>query len=466
MTIAGSAELERAVGAAVQRVRDAGERVIVGCSLDVPPVEDALTLTGQWQSAGHGFFWERPADRLAIAAGGATAVVCAEGPNRFEAVSAQCRAWRERIVSVGEAPVRPLFVGGFAFADHATGQGAWAGVPAARMVLPRWVVVQEGARATLTVNVTVERALAGAELAQEVGRTIAAFDRGCGTDEPEAMPSGRPCYETEAVPSVARWQDAIVQAIADIRSGHLQKLVLARSCRVRSSVPFNCARVAGRLRETHPACTTFWIRSPEGDFVGATPELLVRQAGEVVCTQAIAGSSARGDSAAEDRALGNALMTSAKERAEHQVVVRALAEALAPLCRSVDVGGEPQILPLAHVQHLVTRLRGRLARAHGVLDVVARLHPTPAVGGFPRAAALANLRDREQMERGWYAGPIGWTRGDADGEFAVALRCALVRGAEAVLYAGAGIVAQSEPHAELAETRLKFQALLSALTEC
>ena len=326
--------------------------------------------------------------------------------------------------------------------------------------------MQQGAQATLTFNLAVDRAMAVADIAQEFGREIAAFDASSDHRAREAAPSVRAPCETEAVPSVVEWQHAVGQTVADIRRGALQKLVLARSCRVRSSAAFNCARVVRRLRGSHGTCTTFWIRSPEGDFVGATPELLVRQTGEVVRTQAIAGSIARGVTAAADRVLGDAMARSGKECAEHAVVVRALREALAPLCRSLEVAPAAQVLPLAHVQHLLTTLEGRLAGRYGVLDVVARLHPTPAVGGYPREAALTMLRERETIDRGWYAGPIGWTRGEAEGEFAVALRCALIRGGEAVLYAGAGIVADSDPEAELAETRLKFQALLSALREC
>ncbi len=466
MSIAGSAELRHAIDAAVQHVRAAGEPVVVSCSVDVPPVEDPLVLVGRWEPSGHGFFWQRPADHMAIVAGGATAVACAAGPSRFQALSTQCRSWRERIVCVGTAGLGPLFVGGFAFADHATDRGPWSGFPAGRMLLPRWALVQQGAQATLTLTLAVDRAMTVADIAREFGRAIAVFDAGswAGRHEPERPE--RPRYETQAVPGVAEWQHAVGRTVDDIRQGHLQKLVLARSCRVRSSAPFHCARVVRGLRRSHETCTTFWIRSPEGDFVGATPELLLRQAGEVVRTQAIAGSIARGDTAAADRALGDALARNPKECAEHAVVVGALRETLAPLCRSLVVAPAPEVLPLAHVQHLMTTLEGRLAGPQGVLDVVARLHPTPAVGGFPRPAALARLRERETMDRGWYAGPIGWTRGETDGEFAVALRCALIRGAEAVLYAGAGIVAESDPQAELAETHLKFRALLSALMEC
>ncbi len=191
----------------------------------------------------------------------------------------------------------------------------------------------------------------------------------------------------------------------------------------------------------------------------------MRLEGRVAYLAAIAGSIARGTTPGADGALARALLASAKDRHEHELVVRAIRDSIAPLCDRLDVPEAPQVLALANVQHLLTPITAHLAARCRLLDLVDRLHPTPAVAGHPRAAALHELRERERIERGWYAGPVGWMNLDGDGELAVAIRSALLSGNQATLYAGAGIVAGSDPEAELAETRLKLQPLLSALME-
>ena len=199
--------------------------------------------------------------------------------------------------------------------------------------------------------------------------------------------------------------------------------------------------------------------------LGATPERLVRLAGRRVDTAAVAGSAARGRSPEEDARLARALSESKKEQAEHAVVVRALRAALEDLCAELTLPEAPRLLRLDGIQHLETPLVATLRGSPHVLDLVARLHPTPAVGGSPREAALAWLAAREQLERGWYAGPLGYVDASGGGEFFVALRSALLRAGEARLFAGAGVVEGSTPEAELRETRLKLRALLAPLLE-
>jgi isochorismate synthase len=178
---------------------------------------------------------------------------------------------------------------------------------------------------------------------------------------------------------------------------------------------------------------------------------------------ALAGTSARGATPAEDERLGQALLASPKERTEHAVVVRALRAALAEQCTDVTAPGTPRLFRVRNVQHLLTPLSGRLRPGRGALDLVTALHPTPAVGGAPRATALDLIRRWEGLDRGWYAGPVGWVDRHGQGEFAVAIRSALLRGPEASLYAGCGIVADSDPEAEFSESVLKLRPMLAAL---
>jgi isochorismate synthase len=220
-----------------------------------------------------------------------------------------------------------------------------------------------------------------------------------------------------------------------------------------------------------PDCTTFAVPElepgrpePVGELVGATPELLVAKRGREVLAIPLAGSAPRYGDPERDAASAAGLLASRKDREEHALVVEDVAAALEPLCEALDHPHEPEPLGTANVWHLSTPFRGRLrSSVRSVLDLVAALHPTAAVGGSPREAARAALAELEPIDRGWYAGPVGWVDADGDGRWAIALRCAELTGTTARVFAGAGIVADSDPAAELEETERKFRALLDAL---
>jgi isochorismate synthase len=198
-------------------------------------------------------------------------------------------------------------------------------------------------------------------------------------------------------------------------------------------------------------------------FVGATPERLIQARNGQIHTMALAGSARRGETEEEDVQIGTELLQSGKNNSEHAIVVAMMREALKKHCTHVHISVAPQLLKLKNVQHLKTTISGELIPGRCMLDIMADLHPTPAVGGFPQQAALEAIRNIEKLHRGWYAGPLGWIGASGHGEFAVALRSALIDGKEARLFAGCGIVADSEPQAEFAESCLKFQVMLRAL---
>jgi isochorismate synthase len=219
------------------------------------------------------------------------------------------------------------------------------------------------------------------------------------------------------------------------------------------------------LRERFPACTLFAVGEGDAVFLGASPERLIRVEGERVETAALAGTAPRGGSQAADRALGEALCDCRKNGAEHAAVVDYLKSVLADCCDGVEVAAEPTLLRTRTVQHLCTELKARRRGGSPVslLELVSRMHPTPAVGGAPRDMALRWLAAHEGIDRGWFAGPVGYLQSQGDGEFAVALRSALVRGRSATAWAGAGIVEGSEPRAEFTETELKLRTVLGPL---
>jgi isochorismate synthase len=222
--------------------------------------------------------------------------------------------------------------------------------------------------------------------------------------------------------------------------------------------------LAHRLRAVDPDAYTFAAPTERGVVVGASPELLVSRNGGEVRSNPLAGSAPRSGDAEEDRANAEALVASAKDRQEHAIVVDAVAETLRPFCQELTWDPEPVLRETPNVWHLSTRFRGVLRDpAVTALDLVAELHPTPAVAGEPTDAALDTIAELEPFGRGRYAGPVGWVDANGDGEWAIALRCAELRGDRAILYAGAGIVVGSEPEKEFDETERKFRAFLDAL---
>jgi salicylate biosynthesis isochorismate synthase/menaquinone-specific isochorismate synthase len=270
-------------------------------------------------------------------------------------------------------------------------------------------------------------------------------------------------YRISSAQPPERYVDAVAEARKRIRAGELEKVVLAREVRVEADSPFHPAAVFDALRAGYPSCFCFCVGSREAAFVGASPELLVRREGAGLSTVALAGSTRRSADPSVDDHLGQRLLQDTKERSEHAIVARRVERALAPISVWVAAAAEPSLVKVANIQHLATPVRAQLAQPRSAIELAGVLHPTPAVGGEPwqRARELMAL---ERLDRGWYAGPLGWMDATEDGELCVAIRCALLAGRTAHCYAGVGVVADSEPEAELAETEVKLGALLPALT--
>ena len=291
------------------------------------------------------------------------------------------------------------------------------------------------------------------------GRTwvteVGPADRAGGGFPASPLPALRP-------PDRGAWSAAVHEALARIDDGRLSKVVVARELTVDVGRPLDVATVVGRLRHEQPACFTY----AAGPFVGASPELLARRRGADVVSRPMAGTVAQGGSADEDHRLVAAMASSAKEQAEHRLVVGDVEAKLGALCAGRCRAEGPEVVRLSTVAHLATTVQGRLLKpAASALAVAVRLHPTPAVAGVPGPAALAAIAELESFDRGLYAGPVGWMDSRGDGDWAVALRSATLDGTRARLVAGAGIVAGSEADAEWEETEAKLAAMRSALTE-
>jgi menaquinone-specific isochorismate synthase len=281
-------------------------------------------------------------------------------------------------------------------------------------------------------------------------------------DEASPAPAEPSRFEVVALPAPSAWTAAVAEARDRIVAGELTKAVLARQLVITTDEPVDRSGLLGRLRRTFPTAILFAV---EG-FLGASPELLVGRMGDVVRAHPLAGTAARASDPTADARLAAQLLASDKDRGEHRITIDWLLDRLLDVCSYVDAEPEPSIVTLANVHHLGTLVEGRLsAPAASVLELVAALHPTPAVGGDPQDRALAVIAELEPEGRGRYAGPVGWVDGAGNGQFAVGIRSAQVSGTQVRLMAGVGVVADSDPVAELAETRAKFSALLNALLQ-
>ena len=352
----------------------------------------------------------------------------------------------------------PLWVGGMAFSDQAAPGGVWSSLPPALLTMPELLIARSGDRHLLTVCALAGPGRDPAAVRDRVAARLASLRE---QPLPPLDPApGAPAQVSSAQPP-ASYERAVADAVETIRSGRVKKLVLAREVRVTTPAAHSAGSLFGALREAFGSCFCFCVGTPEAAFVGASPELLVRRSGAVAATVALAGSARRSADPAVDDHLGEQLLHSDKDRSEHAIVAERIERRLAPVSVWVERAAEPVVIRVANIQHLATPVHAQLADSRSVLELAELLHPTPAVGPEPRGAENERLiTELEQLDRGWYAGPVGWMDAVEDGEFCVALRSALLRDRTAHLYAGAGIVADSDPASELAETEIKLGALL------
>lgn len=316
-----------------------------------------------------------------------------------------------------------------------------------------------GAAAAFVVpEVVVGRAADGTRWLTTIGVGAAAHDAELlAPEEREPRPSR---FDVAGVQDVDAWKATVADATKRIDAGDFDKVVLAREVRVTADVALPRLALLHRLRRAFPGCFTFAV----GELVGASPELLVSRAGDTVRAHPMAGTTPRGGDPTTDARMAASLLASTKDREEHQITIDMVWETLLPFSSYVDSEPEPSIVAVANVQHLATMVEGRLSHPPAsVLELVAALHPTPAVAGWPVAPALEYIAANEGIDRDRYAGPVGWVDAAGNGTWAVGIRSAIVDGAAARLYAGVGVVADSDPSAELAETEAKFQAVLSAI---
>lgn len=445
----------------IQEVARRPASILISVTMRIPYV-DPLAMFSRAR-ADERIFWEQPSSRLSMAAVGVAHRLVGHGGERFTQIT---EGWRDILASAlveepdGTPRPGPVCLGGFSFDPAHHVDPRWCGYGDALLVVPIYLVVSSGGSSWLTTTASVAPDSDASDLAVALDDGLRDLPVGgdvdwCSEEEPAAR------VEDESRADL--WKEAVGAVIKQIRQGMIQKLVLARQVRLRASAPLDPGAALRRLRSGYGDCTLFAFARGGRCFLGATPERLVRMEGARVQTACLAGSAARGASEEEDRALGEALLADGKERHEHALVVGALRDALMPICDELAISDTPSLFRTRNIQHLYTPLEGVLSDGASALELVERLHPTPAAGGLPRDGALALLRRYEMFDRGWYAGPVGWVDRRGSGEFVVAIRSALLARNEATLYAGCGIMADSDPEREYVESNLKLRPMLWAL---
>jgi menaquinone-specific isochorismate synthase len=433
-------------------------------SLATPCHEVTLSAFLSHAKGGPRFYWESSRDALAYAGAGVAVELSGWGASRFDRIADQARALFDGAVlrQIDSPLARPRLFGGFAFQPDYVPDQIWADFPPAQFVLPHFQLVRSGREAWLTINAQVEP---GDDIDRLIPDLAAALDARRVAIETDVAARAEPAAldHVALLTGPDDWWPAVDALTAQMRAGWLDKVVLARAIEARFVGQPDLDHALAYLAGRYPGTYRFLYEPRAGHaFYGATPELLLRVEGQSLHTMALAGSAPRGLTPADDARFGEALLGSAKDRHEHNIVVDALQDALKRWSSRVDTGGT-ELLKFSNIQHLYTPVQATLKQAYGVLPLLAALHPTPALGGQPRAAALKAIAEVEPVTRGWYAAPIGYLDATLDGAFAVAIRSAVVDPRRAWLYAGCGLVAQSVAQNEWDETALKFKPMLESL---
>ncbi len=421
-----------------------------------------LPFRGLPTGLGDFLYWARPGEDHHLL-GVDTAMLCtAQGVRRFEELGAKLSTAKDSWFHTDPdgTGFSPILFSGFAFAP---GNGS-ASLPNASLRLPLATLQRKEMARALTFSWHKERGTdtalildewkrAARQLVQAVVRPLA------------PPPAANSLHRLKVKPDDDAWLKRVGKAVDAIQSGVMEKVVLTRRLKVAAPRRFDPARLMTILSYRYPGCVLLAQADKQGVAVAATPERLVGLKDGQVSSDALAGTLRRDPEEAKDQMLGAALKQSAKDLHEHRLVVDQIIRRLSPLCTGIKAATAPRLLQLRSLQHLWTPVTAVAKPGVNLLDLAANLHPTPAVGGVPREAALAWLAENEEERFGWYTGAFGWMTPSGDGDLSVVLRCAYLHDVYAELSAGAGIVADSNPMSELEETDLKFQAMLEALED-
>jgi len=441
---------------------------IVSISQEIYPLDPLAVLQEIGEPCQRHFYFEKrdpiSGKSFAIAALDSATHLTVAGTERFALAQNFIQSCLARTITIGTERLPfsgPHFFCSFAFFDENVATNSY--FPPGTVFLPKWQITRLKDSCTIVANAIINKDINVKKVTEQLWQS---FDKLESKKYQRITTSSNSLISLKQIPvkDSAHFKTSVKSALKLIESQYFSKIVLSQAINVISPTPFSLIDSLNNLRLTYPGCYVFSTSNGKGqNFIGASPERLISIHNNQLVTDALAGSAPRGKSEVEDANLGKGLLNSEKDLREHQVVIDFIVDRLSKLGINPDFSPVPRLLQLSNIQHLWTPIRARIPREIHLLKILAQLHPTPAVAGVPRDVALQQIRGCESCDRSLYAAPLGWIDRTGNGEFAVGIRSALIDGDRAILYAGAGIVAGSEPEKELAEIQLKLQALLNAL---
>ncbi|WP_318617678.1 isochorismate synthase [Sporosarcina sp. YIM B06819] len=406
------------------------------------------------------FYWQNADKTMTLVGIGHATVLTSEGVNeRFAHISSAWNTLRAALIKE-EKDMEPVLFGGFSFDPKSVKEAEWKIFPSAYFVVPSFQLIIKNGKTSISINLVTE----SCEAAEEFEQLREERDRLIHIAQVED-------FNLLAKPTVVSIEeiakDDYMQAVADvtekINNGEAEKVVIARSVQLNFDNEVPAVTALHHISNEQQESYHFGLQKDGQLFFGATPERLIEISAGRAYSACVAGSIKRGKSAAEDRAFGEELLEDHKNREEHQYVVNMISQVFQTFCTNITMPKVPKLMKIRDIQHLFTPIEGQVEQGTDIFSLVQALHPTPALGGVPTNVSMDMIRSEENMDRGYYAAPIGWTDTAGNGEFAVAIRSALLDGDRAYLYAGGGIVADSDPDQEYDETWVKFRPVMRAL---
>ncbi|WP_110927340.1 isochorismate synthase [Bacillus massiliglaciei] len=462
MAISEETEQIHGLASAIQKAKELNGPVLFS---HVKKIECTNPLSfyqaGRERYAGERFFWQDPAKSITITGLGSVKNIQADpGPSRYKQIEENWNKLQNSAVKTGMAGIDatgPVLFGGFSFDYKNQSSLLWTQFGDNLFYIPAYMLTAVNGGTYLTTNLLCSPDDEEKLFIEMINEREEFLLR-----EMELNFSENPMTEQrETRPE--EWKRTVAEAVKEMKETDLDKIVLARELRVIFKDTIMAEKVLERLMAEQPTSYIFSLESGKDCFIGATPEQLIKKTGHSVSSACLAGSIARGKTPEEDERLGSELFSDEKNRMEHQYVVSMITGALKSLCTEVSVPEEPQLMKIRHIQHLYTPVQGKSDEQASIFSFIKKLHPTPAMGGLPKEKAIDRIRAIEGLERGFYAGPLGWVDSYGNGEFAVGIRSALLQGNEASLFAGCGVLEDSVPESEYEETAIKFNPMLSAL---
>ncbi len=457
-------ELDRVISDALANKKD-----YLAISFSIDSIDTLAALEQVSNKDDFQYYWEKVSIEFSISAAGELTRLVNDGDSRFRDSSTQGKSLLNSVhhyKAINHPNAEVHLFGGFSFFDKNNSKN-WKNYGASSFTLPKWMIIREGKCTILTFTTDIKGTKDTVQVKDRLYSCLKELEPICNIDEYQSNNHPEPAaikINDESEFDHIHWIETVNRAKKCIDEGHFDKVVLARELIIDLPNHVNDTHILHKLRRQYPDCYCFLIRHNErSSFIGCTPERLASFQSKYILTEGLAGSISRGKTASEDVMLENNLLGSSKELHEHEIVLSAIEQQLAPFSVSIKHPKHPTVKKLSNVQHLYTPITATVREGVSRTEVLKNLHPTPAVGGYPRTEAVKFIQQHEDFDRGWYAAPVGWINTSGNGEFAVAIRSGLIMENQVRFFAGCGIVQDSDPQKEWEETNMKFIPMLTAL---